>query len=366
MGRTVSKCVACSEEREIISHGLCDRCRHRKVAEAEREADVTRSLIAGMIDPKAARRHFAEQKRAFRILTSLRALANEALYEGIFPPAKVAAILGALPTWSEVDQYLQRDIAPHIEPEPAKSGEAESGETEKADSTSTPTEGVEVVESGEAESGADSASTPHLLTELVIKDAIIIKLGNGELTYVENFATEPEWFERLMKELPWTPEKVKIRGKDRILRRQTVNYGADYHYNPRAKAAIPFGPGPVLELKQRLEALTGGEVYSQCACNLYPDGKTGIGVHHDKEHPILIASISFGAQRVMAFAPKGAEKHDPTLPMLPLKSGSVVLFSDAVNEVYKHAILEDKSTEPRISVTFREFRTAAVPVFRAA
>jgi hypothetical protein len=57
----------------------------------------------------------------------------------------------------------------------------------------------------------------------------------------------------------------------------------------------------------------------------------------------------------MGFAPKGA-KLDKSLPMVPLASGSLLLFSDAVNENYKHTIIEDKSVRgPRISVTFREF-----------
>jgi hypothetical protein len=42
--------------------------------------------------------------------------------------------------------------------------------------------------------------------------------------------------------------------------------------------------------------------------------------------------------------------------MVPLASGSLLLFSDAVNDNYKHTIIEDKSVRgPRISVTFREF-----------
>jgi hypothetical protein len=78
-------------------------------------------------------------------------------------------------------------------------------------------------------------------------------------------------------------------------------------------------------------------------------------LHHDKRHPLLVASISFGAVRTMGFASRGG-KLDKSLPMVPLASGSLLLFSDVINENFKHTIVEDKSVRgPRISVTFREF-----------
>ncbi len=148
-------------------------------------------------------------------------------------------------------------------------------------------------------------------------------------------------------------------GKPLVLRRETCNFGDDYDYNPNAKPAIEW-VGPVLELKNRLEAITG-RVFTQCACNLYPDGATGIGLHHDKRHPLTIASFSFGAVRTVGFAPKGG-KLDKTLPTISLASGSLVLFTDEVNENYKHTIIEDKAVnQPRISVTFREFAAEKQP-----
>ena len=181
-----------------------------------------------------------------------------------------------------------------------------------------------------------------------------IKLGNSEVLYLESLLPDADkWFLRLRDEVPWSPETVKMYGRPLVLRRETCNYGDDYDYNVNAKPAIEWA-GPVLDLKKILEELTG-RVFTQCACNLYPDGETGIGLHHDKRHPLLVASISFGAVRIMGFAPKGG-KLDKSLPMIPLASGSLVLFTDAINENFKHTIVEDRSVqEPRISVTFREF-----------
>jgi alkylated DNA repair dioxygenase AlkB len=143
----------------------------------------------------------------------------------------------------------------------------------------------------------------------------IIPLGNSELRYEDYWLLDAErWYNRLRTEMPWSPEKIKMYGRPLVLKRETVNYGDDYDYNPDAKPAVAWS-GPALELKELLEEFTG-RVFTQCACNYYPDGATGIGLHHDKKHPKLIASISFGAVRTMGFAPKGG-KLDKSLPMIP-------------------------------------------------
>jgi alkylated DNA repair dioxygenase AlkB len=195
---------------------------------------------------------------------------------------------------------------------------------------------------------------------LKIEGLTSIKLGDGELFYAETWLPNADnWFERLKNEVPWSPETVKMYGKPLVLKRETCNYGEDYDNNVNAKPAIEWA-GPVLELKKMLEEASG-RVFTQWACNLYPDGETGIGLHHDKRHPLWVASISFGAVRTMGFEPKGG-KLDKSLPMVPLASGSLLLFSQVINENFKHTIVEDKSVRgPRISVTFREFAAAAPP-----
>jgi alkylated DNA repair dioxygenase AlkB len=199
--------------------------------------------------------------------------------------------------------------------------------------------------------------------EIKIEGMTSIKLGDSHLLYAEKWLSDADqWFERLKNEVLWSPETVMMYGKPLVLERQTCNFGDDYDYNVNAKPAVEWG-GPVLELKKMLEEFTG-RVFTQCACNLYPDGETGIGLHHDKRHPSLVASISFGAVRTMGFAPKGG-KLDKSLPMVPLASGSLLLFTDVINENFKHTIVEDKSVRgPRISVTFREFAPTrqAVPI----
>jgi hypothetical protein len=114
-----------------------------------------------------------------------------------------------------------------------------------------------------------------------------IKLGDGDLLYADTWLADAEqWFKRLKNEIPWSPERVKMYGKPLVLKRETCNYGDDYDYNVNAKPAVEWD-GPVLELKRMLEEATG-RVFTQCACNLYPDGETGIGLHHDKRHPCIV------------------------------------------------------------------------------
>jgi alkylated DNA repair dioxygenase AlkB len=189
-----------------------------------------------------------------------------------------------------------------------------------------------------------------------IPGAQVIRVGHSEVIYVPTWLPDPdEWFE-LLKTLPWTAEEIMMYGRELCLRRQTVNYGDHYNYNPKAKPALPWTTSrPVMELKSRLEHATGG-IYTQCACNRYSDGSVIIGVHRDKRDPILIASISFGAERQMGFCARGEKQIDRSLPLVTLASGSLLLFDGEFNRSYKHGIVPDKSVKgERISVTFRQF-----------
>jgi alkylated DNA repair dioxygenase AlkB len=129
--------------------------------------------------------------------------------------------------------------------------------------------------------------------------------------------------------------------------------GSGYGYKPATKTPLPWDDpvlAPVLELKQISESATG-EKFSQALCNLYADGEVGIGGHHDALNPLMIASVSFGAVRVMKFSQKGKDS-----VQVPLANGSLILLTDHVNSRYKHEITTTKKIlEPRISATFRRF-----------
>ena len=174
------------------------------------------------------------------------------------------------------------------------------------------------------------------------------------LKYLPNFlppAEATKWFERLLRETPWTAEVVTMLGKQHVLRRQTAQFGRDYDYNPTSQAAREWAP-LMLEVKALVEQATH-TTFASALCNLYPDGAAKIGWHSDAGHPELIASLSLEAVRVFKFAPIGSTK--AVFSMEPAH-GSLLLIPRVVNDAYKHSIAESKRcTEARINVTFRKF-----------
>ena len=160
-----------------------------------------------------------------------------------------------------------------------------------------------------------------------------------------------------------------------VIRRRTVDYGLPYNYNPTAKPSIDWEPLP-LALKQKLEQHFGVD-FPQCACNEFVDHEAYIGPHHDKativgdekREPLYIASISLGAVRRMVLTPPGAIlkgipitvnglSEVPGSRVIELASGSLVFFTNALNQGWKHSILKDRKSEvsgKRISLTYRHF-----------
>ncbi|HEY4740409.1 MAG TPA: alpha-ketoglutarate-dependent dioxygenase AlkB [Candidatus Acidoferrales bacterium] len=197
------------------------------------------------------------------------------------------------------------------------------------------------------------------------------KLGEGEVIYVPKWADDPEMLYREAQKLSFTPETVTMYGKINTIERRTVDYGLPYSYNKTAKPSIGW-EGIAIEVRKRLESQLGITLL-QCACNQYASPTAYIGAHRDKPtviggesvEPKYIVSLSLGSARKMVFIPKEVGMKQPTVEsmstlrdalVLELLPGSLVLFSNAVNQNWKHAIPQDKSaTGARISLTYREF-----------
>ena len=196
-------------------------------------------------------------------------------------------------------------------------------------------------------------------------------LGEGKLIYIPHRADDPDALYREAKKLSFTPETVTMYGKTNTIERQTVDYGLPYSYNKTAKPSIEW-EGVAIEVRKRLEAQLGIRL-PQCACNQYVGPTAYIGAHRDKPtiisgervEPKYIVSLSLGSARKMVFIPKGVGMKQPTVESMStlrdalvfeLLPGSLVLFSNAVNQNWKHAIPQDKTAAgERISLTFREF-----------
>jgi alkylated DNA repair dioxygenase AlkB len=195
-------------------------------------------------------------------------------------------------------------------------------------------------------------------------------LGEGKLIYIR-WADDPDMLYREAQKLSFTPEIVTMFAKSSIIERQTVDYGLPYSYNKTAKPSIEWEE-LALEIRKRLEAQLSIQL-PQCACNRYASPSAYIGAHRDKNtiingesvEPRYIVSLSLGHARRMVFVPKEVHVTQPTVEsmsklrdafVIDLQPGSLVIFSNAVNQNWKHAIPQDKTASgERISLTYREF-----------
>jgi alkylated DNA repair dioxygenase AlkB len=172
--------------------------------------------------------------------------------------------------------------------------------------------------------------------------------------YIESFysTAEAEAFLRALLAVEMKPEVIRMYGRDTVTKRRSVQYGADYIYNPTAKRSREWTP-LMLSIRERMESvvgpLDGGLV------QVYPDGKTGIGWHQDKGNPEIIASLSLGAEREFSFGVGRATKCKEVWRMR-LGHGSLLLIPGATNETLKHRLPPARRIkEPRVNVTLRRF-----------
>ena len=88
---------------------------------------------------------------------------------------------------------------------------------------------------------------------------------------------------------------------------------------------------------------------------VYPTGEVGIGWHEDKGNPEIIASLSLGAERDLAFGVGPVSKCVEVYRMR-LAHGSLLLIPSNTNLAVKHRVPPTKLVkEPRVNVTLRRF-----------
>ena len=183
---------------------------------------------------------------------------------------------------------------------------------------------------------------------------------DGEACYFGKLFSEPESdqiFVALLNSIEWQPERVKLFGKEIILKRKTAWYGDsayEYRYSGTAKTAKLWNE-LLLEIKHRVEKITN-ESYNCCLLNLYHEGDEAMGWHSDDEQTIAadsaIASVSFGASRRFLF------RHKKTLEKIQivLETGSVLLMKGQTQRNWMHSLPKTAvKTGPRINLTFRKF-----------
>lgn len=164
-------------------------------------------------------------------------------------------------------------------------------------------------------------------------------------------------YKKLKREIPWSNEVVRMRGKTFKLTRKTYSEGDDdmeYHYAGTVKKANEWTP-TILKIKEEVENITG-DTYNFVLCNYYRDGNVKIGWHSDSERDLdpnsSIASVSLGALR--KFKIRSKNDHTNVKTMI-LESGSLLIMKAGCQKMYQHCVPPMSGVdEPRINLTFRK------------
>lgn len=168
-----------------------------------------------------------------------------------------------------------------------------------------------------------------------------------------------QFFEKLLTNIPWQNDVIKMFGKTITTAREVAwvgDNGLDYTYSGATKKPFPW-TSVLQSLRDTVEARLG-ETFNSCLLNLYHDGSEGMSWHRDNESSIIphspIACLSFGAARRFHF------KHTVTKERITteLEHGSLMVMVGETQTHWLHALPKStKVTEPRISLTFRQMKT---------
>ena len=109
----------------------------------------------------------------------------------------------------------------------------------------------------------------------------------------------------------------------------------------------------MLSIRERMESIAGP--LDGGLVQVYPTGEVGIGWHEDKGNPEIIASLSLGAERDLAFGVGPVSKCVEVYRMR-LAHGSLLLIPSNTNLAVKHRVPPTKLVkESRVNVTLRRF-----------
>ncbi len=194
---------------------------------------------------------------------------------------------------------------------------------------------------------------------MLFESSINLNLKDGEVRYYPKFFNTNEansYFNALLKSLEWKQDDITVFGKTYLQPRLTAFYSNNkntYKYSNITMKPHSF-KGELLEIKDKIEAELQIK-FTSCLANLYRDGKDSNGWHADDEKELgknpIIASVSFGAERVFHFK----HKKDSTIKSkLVLQHGSLLLMQGETQHNWLHQIPKTKKQiGKRINLTFR-------------
>ena len=181
---------------------------------------------------------------------------------------------------------------------------------------------------------------------------------DGTVNYYGKIFTEEQseiYYVKLLNEINWQHDVVKIFGKEIITKRKVAflgDEGISYKYSGKTKIAEKWLK-ILSEIKSTVEQISG-QKFNACLLNYYHNGSEAMSWHSDNEKEILkhsaIASVSFGAERKFGFKHNFSKEEI----FLMLENGSLLIMKDETQIYWKHKLYTNaKITEPRINLTFR-------------
>ena len=188
----------------------------------------------------------------------------------------------------------------------------------------------------------------------------IFSLPDAELEYFSNFLNKEKadlLLQKLLKEVPWQQQNIKLFGKEIPQPRLTAFYaeqGISYTYSGLQLKPKNFST-ELWELKQKTQELSGFD-FNTCLANLYRHGNDSMGWHADDEKVLgknpVIASISLGGIRRFQFKHK---TNKDLKESIELQHGSLLIMKGSMQHFWKHQLPKTKKeVAPRINLTFRK------------
>lgn len=156
----------------------------------------------------------------------------------------------------------------------------------------------------------------------------------------------------------WEQKVIQIYGREVASPRLTAWYGdpgAVYSYSGITLDPLPW-IRPIVEVKQRIEALAGCSFNSVLA-NQYRDGLDSMGWHSDDEPELgeepVIASVSFGAVR--RFLLRHRMRKDLEVLEFPLGGGAGLVMRGPTQRHWRHQVPKTgRKVGVRVNLTFRQ------------
>jgi alkylated DNA repair dioxygenase AlkB len=174
--------------------------------------------------------------------------------------------------------------------------------------------------------------------------------------------TADRFFDRLLAEVPWRQDKIRMYGKSFDLPRLQQWFGdpgLSYVWSGIVMHPLPWTP-TLLEIKSAVED-QAGETFNTVLLNRYRNGNDTVAWHADDEKDLgeepTIASVTLGAER--DFQLRHNTRADVEDRTIRLTHGSMLVMGGRTQHFWKHQVPRRKRVDgERINLTFRRIHTS--------